>query len=98
MVVLIEPCLRVFPLVWLLALAFDVDRLVDIHPDAFGALHTETKRIGAWKVRVMLQKDRLIICSPYHGRYYITKFESHFRIGMIFAAHLHDVLVQSAGL
>ena len=47
-VVFVEPGLGFFPLVGF-GLPFNHQALVDIHPDAFGALYPKSQRVGAWQ-------------------------------------------------
>src|SRR2546427_4807166 len=54
--VLVLVLLELFPLVRRAA-AFDVDRMVHIHPQALGALHAEAHRVRARQRSVVLQRS-----------------------------------------
>ncbi|CAM0722307.1 Transcriptional regulator [Acinetobacter baumannii] len=80
------------------ALALQIDRLVDVHPQPLGALHPKAERIGARQRGVVAQHDRFTISAADHGVDHITQCEFHLGVGMIGRAVLDDIIMQPARL
>ena len=96
-IVLLEPGFLGVPLVGRAA-ALDVDRLVQIHPEAVRALDPEAQGIGARQAGVVLQQDGLAVGAGDGGGDHVAQLELDRRIGVIGPAGLDDVVVQAARL
>jgi len=97
MIVAIEPGLRGLPPVVDFCPTFEVDRVVQVHPHAFDALHAKAERIGSRQRGVVRQQHCFPVRAGDLRLHDVTESEPDLVVGMIGRLRA-DVVAQAARL
>ena len=97
-VVPVQPGLRLLPPVRPRTLPFNIDGLVDVHPQTLLSLDPKTEGVGPRQIGVMAEQNGLPVLTADHRLDHVAETEIHPRVRVIRTALRHDVIVQASRL
>ena len=78
--------------------AFNINRIIVPHPNAFGSLYPEIQTVGSGRISIMAEHNGLPISTFNNRSYNIPQLKLYFGIGMLFATQFYNIIMQSSAL